>query len=556
MLIPLLLVLLPSADDPTSDAARPNVLFIMSDDHTTQAFGCYGSRLADLDPTPTLDALAAEGLVFDNALVTNSICTPSRACILTGQYAHTNGVTDLTQAIDPPRQMLAHAFGEAGYETAMIGKWHLKREPAAFDFYTVLPGQGLYFDPVFRTRGEQPWPKNSFVAEGKHSSDAITDVTLDWFRKREADDDRKAKPFFLMHHYKAPHDYFEYAPRYESYLADVTIPEPETFDQAAPFGSIAVHGHNNELDGYLGTSVGRRNLRRNYTKYYEPPASLSDDEAKRQVYQTYLKHYLRCVKGVDDNLARLFAYLKSSGQWDNTLIVYTGDQGFMLGEHDYIDKRWMYEPSLRMPLIIKPPKTSSGDAPAAGTRVDAIVENVDFGPTMLDYAGADLPERFTQGETAVQGRSFAEILRTGEEPSDWKQEGYYRYWMHLAHHDNPAMVGMRTKTHSLIYYYACGYDGENQTPPAWELYDLAADPLQTTNIYDAADPELVADLKSRFAALRDRVGDDGSHYPATEAVIQEFWDYDAEDRERAIAISHQVLKDRQAGINPNGTRDR
>ena len=532
-------------------ADRPNVIFIMSDDHTTQAFGCYGSRLADLNPTPTLDALAAEGYVFDNALVTNSICTPSRACILTGQYAHTNGVTDLTQAIDPPNQMLAHAFSEAGYETAMIGKWHLKREPAAFDYYAVLPGQGLYFDPIFRLRGDQPWPKNTIVKQGQHSSDAITDLTLEWFQKRDADEARKEQPFFLMHHYKAPHDYFEYAPRYEDYLAEVTIPEPETFDQAEPFGSIATHGHEGELDAYIGTSVGDRNLRRNYTKYYEPSADLSYEERKQQVYQTYLKHYLRCVKGVDDNLARLFDYLKSSGQWDNTLIVYTGDQGFMLGEHDYIDKRWMYEPSLRMPLIIKPAKATSGDAPEPGTRFDAIVENVDFGPTMLDYVGASAPERFD-----VQGRSFADLFRTGDEPEDWKTAGYYRYWMHLAHHDNPAMVGMRTKTHSLIYYYACGYEGENQTPPGWELYDLQTDPLQTTNIYDTAEPDLVTSLKSQLAELRQTVGDDGSHYPATEAVIQEFWDYDAADREKAIAISRQVLSDRQNGINPNGTRDR
>ena len=553
MLSALLLLLATAAD------ARPNVIFIMSDDHTTQAFGCYGSRLAPLNPTPTLDALAAESIVFDNALVTNSICTPSRASIITGQYAHTNGVTDLTQAIDPPDQMLAHAFSEAGYETAMIGKWHLKSEPAAFDFYAVLKGQGTYFDPLFRTNGPtgdavsdaKAWPWRTFTRTGQHSTDAVTDLTLDWLAARRSDPDRSDRPFFLMHHYKAPHDYFEHAPRYADYLAEVTIPEPEAFDQAPPFGSIATHGHNGELDPYLGTSVGRRNLRRNYTKYYPVRDSLSDAEAKRQVYQTYLRNYLRCVKGIDDNLARLFDALKSSGQWDNTLIVYTGDQGFMLGEHDYIDKRWMYEPSLRMPLIVKPPKTAAFANAPIGRRSAAIVENVDFGPTLLDAADAPIPDRF-----AVQGRSFAPILRTGQPAADWKTAGYYRYWMHLAHHDNPACVGLRTATHSLIYYYACGYDGENQTPPAWELYDLAADPLQTTNIYDTAPPELVADLKSQLAALRDRVGDDGSHHPATEAVIQDFWDYDDDARERAAAISHQVLTDRQNGLNPNGTRDR
>ena len=537
MLSTLLLAALVAAD-------RPNVLFIMSDDHTTQAFGCYGSRLAPLDPTPNLDRLAREGRVFDAALAVNSICTPSRACILTGQYPHTNGVTDLSQAIDPPNQTLAIAFGNAGYDTAMIGKWHLKREPAAFDFYSVLRGQGEYFDPLFRTQGEEPWPQNTFTREG-HSSDAITDLTLEWLRARAEDPARAEQPFFLMHHYKAPHDYFEYAPRYESYLADATIPEPDSMWNQPDFGSIATHGADGELDGYIGTSVGRRNLRRNYTKFYETNAALDDDAAKADVYQVYLKNYLRCVKGVDDNIGRLLEYLEQTDQLDNTVIVYTGDQGFMLGEHDYIDKRWMYEESMRMPLLVRYPPSVP-----AGSRSDAIVENVDFGPTMLAFAGVETP-------ASMQGRSFHEIATTGREPDDWKQAGYYRYWMHLAHHDNPACVGIRTKQHSLIYYYACGYEGENQTPPAWELYDLEADPKQVRNIYDdPANAELVAKLKQQLAELRRHVGDDGSHYPATERVIQEFWDYDETDRQRAIEISHQVLEDRQAGINPNGTRDR
>ena len=548
MLCALLFVALPAADAPAadvSDSGRPNVIFIMSDDHTTQAFGCYGSRLAELNPTPNLDRLAAEGMVFDNALVTNSICTPSRACILTGQYPHTSGVTDLTQAIPPERQALAHAFSDAGYETAMIGKWHLKLEPAAFDHYAVLKNQGEYFNPLFRIRGPKKWPWNTMTREG-HSSDVITDLTIEWLRERQADPARSSRPLFLMHHYKAPHDYFEYAPRYESYLADVEIPEPETLYEPGPnFGSIATHGHNGELDPYIGTSVGFRNLRRGYANYYEISRGFPDREAKHAAYQIYLKHYLRCVKGVDDNIGRLLGELKTLGLLENTLIVYTGDQGFMLGEHDYIDKRWMYEPTLRMPLIVWKP----GDIDA-GSRSDAIVENVDFGPTMLDFAGVATPD-------SMQGRSFKAVCDSGREPPDWKQAGYYRYWMHLAHHDNPACVGIRTKSHSLIFYYACDYDGSNQTPPAWELYDLAADPDQTNNVYDDADYSAVRDeLKTQLAELRQNVGDDGSHHPATEAVIQEFWDYDAADRERAIAISHQVLKDRQNGINPNGTRDR
>ena len=520
--------------------SRPNVLFIMSDDHTAQAVGAYATVLKPLNPTPTLDKLAAEGITFDNAFCVNSICTPSRACIITGQYPHVNGVFDLGGRVKPENQTLPILFRQAGYQTAMIGKWHLKAKPN-FDYYKVLPGQGKYFDTQFRIQGAKPWPKNTVTHTGEHSSDAITDSTLKWFKtKRDPN-----KPFFVCHQFKAPHDYFENAPRYQKYLANVEIPEPPTlYDVPSSFGSIATRGYKDELTPHIGTSIGKRNLRRSYAvdlKQRFPEelpanydvAKLSERETTRLAYQAYLRKYLRCVKGVDDNLERLFDYLKAEGLYDNTVIIYTGDQGFWLGENDYQDKRWAYDPSMRMPFIVRYPKTIK-----AGTRSDAIVENVDYPALMLDFASIPAPG-------SMQGRSFKSICETGREPKGWKQAAYYRYWMHMAHHDNPGVLAIRNKTHKLIYYYGCNYDGGYRTPPGWELYDLKKDSAEINNVYDDPAYAPVRDrLKKQLAALRENVGDDGSHYPAAEKVLQEFWDYDSVDREKARKISRDYLNRR------------
>ncbi|MGK0238441.1 MAG: arylsulfatase A-like enzyme [Candidatus Pelagisphaera sp.] len=525
-------------------ADRPNILFIMSDDHTAQAVGAYATLLKDLNPTPTLDKLANEGIVFDNAFCTNAICTPSRACVITGQYDHVNGVFDLGGNITPENQSLPIQMRKAGYQTAIVGKWHLKQEPN-FDYYKVLPGQGKYFDTEFRIQGKEEWPKNVVTHKGQHSSDAITDSTLEWF-KNERD---PSKPFFLCHQFKAPHDYFENAPRYQSYLADVTIPEPDTlYDVPDTFGSIATRGHNDELMPHIGTSIGKRNPRRSYAthlfqKFPEEfpadydPARLTERETTRIAYQGYLKKYLRCVKGVDDNLERLFDYLKAEGLYDNTVIIYTGDQGFWLGEKDYQDKRWAYDESARMPFIVRYPPSIP-----AGKRSDAIIENVDYPALMLDFAGAIIPD-------SMQGRSFREICETGQEPAGWKQAAYYRYWMHMAHHDNPGEMAIRTKDYKLIYFYGADYKGEKQTPPAWELYDLNRDPSELNNVYDNPEYKNVRNqLKAQFAQLRLDVGDDGSHYPETEKVVQEFWDYSDQDRRKAIEISASFKKTREAEL--------
>ncbi len=526
---------------------KPNIIYIMADDHTTQGFGIYGSRLAKLNPTPTLDKIAKEGIIFDNCFVSNSICTPSRAAIITGQNSQLNGVLDLDGRIEPARQFLPIEMKKLGYQTAVVGKWHLKEEPAAFDYYKVLPGQGNYFDPEFRVRGDKPWPGNTIQTKG-HSSDMVTDISLDWL-KNERDPN---KPFFLVHQFKAPHDDFENAPRYEEYLADTFIPEPESLYERGNNGSIATRGKNDSLTRIIGSSVSHRNLIRNQAMNIYVDSSIHrayrdadkirpeeyvkwemDEEEKKytsKVYQDYVKKYLRCVKGVDDNVKRLMDYLEAEGLMDNTIIVYTGDQGFMLGEHDFIDKRWMYEESMRMPFFVRYPEKIK-----AGTRTDAIINNTDFAPTLIEMAGGSTPDY-------MQGKSFKTILETGEEPADWQKSTYYRYWMHMAHrHQNPAHFGVRTKDHKLIFFYGkyyvdtsdpnaewdkenWGNDFDTDTPPAWEFYDLKKDPKEMNNAYgDPAYAETIADLKKELLRLREDLNETDEKYPHIQKVIDAHW---------------------------------
>jgi N-acetylglucosamine-6-sulfatase len=301
------------------------------------------------------------------------------------------------------------------------------------------------------------------------------------------------------------------------------------------FGSAATRGDQDNLKPHIGTSVTRRNPFRNYTHMYADDETLSDRAAAERAYSTYLKKYLRCVKGIDDNLKRLFDYLKQEGLFENTIIVYTSDQGMMLGEHDYIDKRWMYDESMRSPLIMHCPNVIP-----AGKRTDAIIENIDLAPTLLDIAGANTPKE-------IQGRSFRPLCETGKEQADWKQEAYYRYWMHIAHHDVPAHVGIRTKDFKLTYYYGMDFRdrGKPRTPPGWELYDLKADPLELNNVID--DPNystVAADMKRRLADKRLAIGDTGQQSVDVEGVIQEFWNDDQRDREEANEIAQAYLKSR------------
>ncbi len=428
---------------------------------------------------------------------------------MTGLHSHRNGVTTLNGQVRPEDQTLALEMKRAGYETAMVGKWHLQAEPASFDFYTVLPGQGSYFNPVFLTRGSKPWPENEFRASGydsKHSTDVIADISLKWLKGRKD----RSKPFFLMNHFKAPHDNFENAERYDWLYEDIQIPEPESLWWRGNHGPVGKPQY--------GTSVGKRNERRNMGDHMFVDDSLPDAAYKREAYQRYLKKYLRCVKGVDDNVKRILDYLEETGELDNTVIVYTGDQGFMLGEHDYIDKRWMYEETQRMPFLVRYPRMFR-----AGTVVEDIVNNVDYAPTLLELAGVTpdaMPKQF-------QGRSFVANMQ-GRTPSDWPTQTYYRYWMNMTHHDNPAHYGLRTPDYKLIFFYGLPLDAPGALPSihdAWlELYDLRRDPHEMNNVInDPAYATILAELKTALLREKERIGDTDEKYPELMKVRQAVW---------------------------------
>ncbi|MCG8311056.1 MAG: sulfatase [Cytophagales bacterium] len=518
---------------------QPNILFIMADDHCDRAIGVYGGRLATLNPTPNLDKLANEGMVFENVFCTNSICTPSRATILTGQYSHTNKVYDLYNGLPGEQHYLLKEMQTAGYATAVVGKWHLRHSPQFADYFAVIAGQGRYMNPVIhvseggqkrKIRFDSTLEKeiNVIDTEG-HSSDVLTNISLDWLENRR----NKTKPFFLMHHFKAPHDMFVYADRYQNYLDNVEIPEPDNlYDQpGGRFGSVATRGENDELVNIIGSTISPQSDKRNLANHYRSKIqallgnkTLTNKELTRYTYQLYLKEYLRCVKGIDDNLQRILDYLHENDLMENTIIMYTSDQGMFLGEHDFIDKRWMYEESIRMPLIVHYPKLIE-----AGSRNDWLINNTDYAPTLLELAGIQIPDY-------MQGKSFVGSLKGAKEPDDWRTATYYRYWMHMAHgHNNPAHFGIRTKKYKLIFFYGVDYtDVHNKikiedkegnryrksTPAAWEFYDLEKDPGEMINQY--SNPEfanIITELKEELFKTKKEIGDADDEFPRIQAII-------------------------------------
>lgn len=462
-------------------SARPNILFIFSDDHGVQSVGAYGSRV---NRTPALDRLAREGMIFRNCFVTNALCGPSRAVILTGKYGHLNGFLQNGDRFDGSQTTFPKLLQNAGYQTAIVGKWHLETDPTGFDFWQILIGQGTYYNPRFKS------PSGVRPGEG-YVTDLITDAALDWLKtKRDP-----AKPFLLMYQHKAPHR--EWAPslKHLDLYEDTTIPEPETlFDDYTGRGAAA-----RQQKMRIAEDLNERDL-----KFQAPPnltpeqraawdaaygprneafrrANLQGRDLVRWKYQRYAKDYLRCVASMDENIARVLSYLDESGLAARTMVVYSSDNGWYLGEHGWFDKRFMYEESLRVPLLVRWPGVVR-----PGSENRDIVSNLDFAPTFLEAAGAPVPPE-------MQGRSLVPLLR-GETPADWRRSFYYHYYEFPGPHHVARHYGVRTERHKLIHFYELG---------EWELYDLEKDPDERRSVYaDPAYAEAVAELKKELDRLR------------------------------------------------------
>ena len=445
------------------DAARvPNIVLIMADDHAAHALGCYGSRI---NRTPNLDRLAREGMRFANCFCTNSICAPSRAVILTGRYSRLNGVRDNRKAFDGSQVTFPKLLQQAGYQTALIGKWHLKSPPTGFDYWSVLPGQGRYRDPVLLEMGRRRQYRG-------YVTDVITDLCIKWLKQQGG-----GRPFCLLYHHKAPHANWEPDPKHARLYEDRDIAEPDTLFDDFATRTGAIRTHTLTLDANF-TQRHRRS---------DPPESLQGADLRRSVYQRFIKDYLRCIASVDENVGRLLRYLDDAGLARDTVVIYTSDQGFFLGDHGMYDKRFMYEESLRMPLLVRYPRRV-----APGSVAESMVLNLDFAPTLLDLAGAPIPRE-------MQGRSFVPVLR-GKTPADWRRSMYYRFYESAygvgPHH------GIRTDRYKLIHFLY-GDSG-------WELYDLKADPRELLNIYERPDSAaVVARLKTEMKRLQQQVGDPG-----------------------------------------------
>jgi len=477
---------------------RPNIVFIFSDDHSLQTIGAYNWRLSEFcrehKITPNIDRLAEQGGIFENSYCGNSICSPSRASILTGLHSHAHGVRNILERapIHPHLWTFPDGLRKLGYQTALIGKFHIENSTPTFEEWSILPGQGDYYDPTFI---EKDGSRSKFQG---YVTDIITDRSIEWLRDRDKD-----KPFFLAVQHKAPHRIWEVPKKYADWLDDVFIPEPETlFDDYAGRSraeketkmTIADDMRLN-IDLKVGDNYPRlwSHLRNNplYRKRNEEFARLAPegDDLTRWKYQHYMKDYLRTIKSMDDNIGRILDELKAQGLEDNTIVIYSSDQGFFMGEHGWFDKRWIYKESVHMPFIIRWPGVVE-----PGTRFQEMIQNIDYAPTFMDMAGGDAPD-------GLHGYSLVPIL-CGETPSDWRESVYYRYFSEISH-NVPQHYGVVTERYTLFY---------SPETRVWQLFDGQQDPHQVNNVY--ADPEyagVVEELKAELTRLRE-------HYGCTEEV--------------------------------------
>ncbi len=491
------------------DDKRPNIIFIFSDDHATHAIGAYDGWLKSVNPTPNIDRLAREGMLFRNSFCTNSICGPSRAVILTGKHSHLNGFMNNGNDFDGSQQTFPKLLQSVGYRTAVIGKWHLKSDPQGFDHWDILPGQGDYYNPRLIS------PTGKRQVEG-HCTDIVTDLALEWL----SDNQDANQPFMLMCQHKAPHRCWMPALRHLELYKNQDIPEPATLFDKWTDNAPAARNQEMEIDRhmYLGYDLfapepnnpssspapkgdlsGARNLRtmtdeqsRAWQAAFAAEneefveSNLTGEELVRWKFQRYAKNYLRCVKGVDESVGRIMNYLEENGLSDNTIVIYSSDQGFYIGDHGWYDKRWMYEESLKMPLVVKWPGVTK-----PGSTNENLVQNLDYAPTFLELADADVP-------ADMQGRSLVPLLK-GESVPDWRQSIYYHYYEYPSVHMVARHNGVRNDRYKLIQFYEFG---------EWEFYDLETDPDELNNVYEDGDyVEQVAMMKSELERLRIHYGD-------------------------------------------------
>jgi arylsulfatase A-like enzyme len=480
-----------------ADPARPNIVFIFADDHAYQAVSAYGHNL---NQTPNIDRLAREGVRFDRCLVPNSICGPSRATVLTGKYSHLNGFYNNTNnRFDGSQTTMPKLLKQAGYQNAIVGKWHLVSEPTGFDYWNILPGQGQYYNPPMIRMGQR-------VKYEGYVTDILTNLALDWLKK-----DRKAdQPFLLMLHHKAPHREWEPNLKYLTLHDGQSYPEPSTlFDDYSGRGAaektqdmrIAKTMTNRDLK-FVTPGALNKEQRKAWDAYYEPRNAAfkkenpQGDDLVRWKYQRYMHDYLACIASVDESVGRVLDYLQTSGLDRSTIVVYASDQGFYLGEHGWFDKRWIFEESLRTPFLVRWPGVAH-----PGTVNKDIVSNLDFAETFLEAAGAAVPAE-------MQGRSLVPVLK-GQTPADWRKSFYYHYYEYPGSHSVRRHYGVVTDRYKLVYFYEPDMN-------YWELFDLQKDPHELRSVYaDPAYADVRKGLETELARLRQELKVPAADPPAS-----------------------------------------